>query len=95
MGRRNSILEELLEQFWELTGYFWQVGVAITLLFSYLTYRTYNWISSLEQSTSGKPINAIFEQLNWLYYFIPLFCFFLTILFGFKTYASYRKQKCI
>lgn len=95
MGRRNSILEKLLEQFWELTGYFWQVGVAITLLFAYLTYRTYSWISSVEKSTSDKPINAIFEQLYWLYYFIPLLFLFLTIVFGFKTYASYRKQKCI
>ena len=63
MGRRNSILEELLEQLWELTDYFWQAGVAITLLLAYLTYRAYNWISSVEQSSSGKPINAFFEQL--------------------------------
>ncbi|MGS3143427.1 hypothetical protein ACB274_12655 [Aeromonas sanarellii] len=95
MGRRNSILEELLEQLWELTGYFWQVGVAITLLLAYLTYRTYNWISSVEQSSSGKPINAFFEQLHWLYYFIPLLSLFLTVVFGLKSYASYRKQKGI
>jgi len=95
MGRRNSILEELLEQFLELTGYFWQVGVAITLLFAYLTYRVYNLISSVEQSASGKPINAFFEQLYWLYYFIPLFSLILTIVFGFKSYTSYRKQKGI
>lgn len=95
MGRRNSILEELLEQLWELTDYFWQAGVVITLLLAYLTYRTYNWISSVEQSSSGKPINAFFEQLNWLYYFIPLLFLFLTVVFGLKSYASYRKQKGI
>ncbi|MEH8196116.1 hypothetical protein [Aeromonas allosaccharophila] len=95
MGRRNSILEKLLEQLWELTGYFWQVGVAITLLFAYLTYRAYNWISSVEQSSSGKPINAFFEQFYWLHYFIPLLPLFLTVVFGLKSYASYRKQKGI
>ncbi|QXB28404.1 hypothetical protein I6L35_13960 [Aeromonas sp. FDAARGOS 1405] len=95
MGRRNSILEELLEQLWELTGYFWQVGAAITLLLSYLTYRAYNWISNVEQSSFGKPINVFFEQLYWLYYFIPLLFLFLTVMFGLKSYASYRKQKGI
>ena len=95
MGRRNSILEELLEQLWELTGYFWQVGVAITLLLAYLTYRSFNWISSVEQSTPGKPINAFFEKLYWLYYFIPLLFLLLTVVFGLKSYASYRKQKDI
>lgn len=95
MGRRNSILEELLEQLWELTGYFWQVGVTITLLLAYLTYRVYNWIPSVEQSSSAKPINAFFEQLYWLYYFIPLLFLFLTVAFGLKSYASYRKQKDI
>ncbi|WP_335908653.1 hypothetical protein [Shewanella indica] len=95
MGRRNSILEELLEQFWELTGSIWQVGVAITLVFAYLTYYSYNWISSVEQSTTGKPINVFFEQLYWLYYFIPLLCLCLTVAFGLKSYASYRNQKGI
>lgn len=95
MGRRNSRLEELLEQLWKLTGYFWQVGVAITLLLAYLTYRAYNWISSVEQSSSGKPINAFFEQFYWLYYFIPLLFLFLTVVFGLKSYASYRKQNGI
>ena len=93
MGRRNSILEELLEKLWELTGYFWQAGVTITLLLAYLTYRAYNWISSVEKSSSGKPINAFFEQLHWLYYFIPSLLLFLTVVFGLKSYASYRKQK--
>lgn len=95
MGRRNSILEELLEQLWELTGYFWQVGVTITLLLAYLTYRAYNWISSIEESTSGNPINAFLGQLYWLYYLIPFFFLFLTVVFGLKSYASYRKQKGI
>ena len=95
MGSRNSLLEELLEQFWELTGYFWQVGVAITLLFSYLTYRSYIWISNIEQSASGKPIDAFFQQFYWLYYFIPLLSLFITAIFGLKTYASHRKQNGI
>lgn len=95
MGRKHSILEGLLEQLWELTGYFWQVGVTISLLLAYLTYRAYNWISSVEQSTSSKPINAFFEQLYWFYYLIPLLFLFLTVVFGLKSYASYRKQKDI
>ena len=95
MARRNSILEELLEQFFELTGYFWQVGLVISALFIYFAYKSYNWVSSIEQTTQSKPVMAVFEQFSFFLYLLPVSMLFISVVFALKTYSTYRKQKGI
>jgi hypothetical protein len=93
MRRRsnNSLIEELLEQFWDLTLYIWQVGLTITILFAFLTIKSFLWIQGIEKSFAGKPMEALFQELYWLFYLVPIAGLTLTIVFGKRTYSSYRK----
>ncbi|MBU2894801.1 hypothetical protein KO495_15970 [Colwellia sp. D2M02] len=95
MARRNSIPDELLEQFFEITGYIWQVGAVVTGIFLFLTYKSYFWISSTIESTLGKPIMAAMEQLSFILYLLPVSMLFLAVVFGLKTYSTYRGQNGI
>ena len=92
MAHRNSILEELLEQFFELTGYFWQVGLVITALFIYFAYKSYNWIAGIEQTAQSKPIMAAFEQFSIFLYLLPMSMVFIAVVFALKTHSTYRKK---
>ena len=92
MARKNAILAELLEQFFELTGYFWQVGFVISNLFIYFAYKSYDWVSSMEKTTQSKPIMVAFEQFSFFLYLLPVSMLVISVIFALKTYSTYRKQ---
>lgn len=97
MGRRskNSIFEELLNQLWDLSAFIWQVGGAISLFCVLLSIKSFLWVRGVEQSFTGKPIEAMFEQFSWLLYLIPIICLLFSFLFGKRAYTSYREQSGI
>lgn len=80
----------MLDQFWDITGCFWQVGVVITLLLSCITYLTFLWVSGVDQMLTETIMGTLFHQVYWLWYFFPLFFLCLTVAFSIKAYASYR-----
>lgn len=94
MGRKSkeSALELLFSQFWEMTEYFWQVGAVITVMLLCGAAASAVWVINFERSLTDSPINQIFQNLSWLFYLIPLVILGVTFLFGRWTYFSYLKQ---
>lgn len=90
--RRESTLEELFSQFWDITEHFWQVGAVITIMLLGGTAASAVWVINFEQSLTDSPINKIFQNISWLFYSIPLIALGLSFLFGRWTYYSYLKQ---
>ena len=94
MGRRHnkSILEELLSQLWDLTDCIWQFGAGVSVIFGFLSIKSFLWVRAIEQGFTGKPIEAMFEQFSWFLYLIPIICLLFSLLFGKRAYASYNEQ---
>lgn len=94
MGRKSkeSALELLLSQFWDMTGYFWQVGAVITVILLCGAAASAVWVINFEQGLTDSPISQIFQNLSWLFYSIPLIILGISFLFGRWTYFSYLKQ---
>lgn len=89
--RRNSLLEDLLEGLFEATGMFWQFGVAVTLAF--FGGGIYSLIDAINyQAPAGALSHLLNEQLGWIHYLLPAVLFFLSFIFGIKTYSTYREQ---
>ena len=95
MSRKDSIAGELLEQLFELTGYFWQVGVAISALFMFFVYKTYGFVSNVIANMHEQPILAAVEKFSFVLYLLPLSMFVLSLIFAYKTYTTYHKQNHI
>ena len=51
MGRKHkeSVLEQLFSQFWDMTEYFWQVGAAITVMLLCGATASAVWVINFEQ----------------------------------------------
>jgi len=91
MSRKDSILGELLEQLFELTGYFWQVGVAISALFMFFAYKTYGFVSNVITNMHDQPILAVAEKFSFFLYLLPVVMFIISLTFVYKTYTTYHK----
>ena len=95
MSRKDSILGELLEQLFELTGYFWQIGVAISALFMFFVYQTYGFVSNVIANMNEQPILAAVEKFSFILYLLPVSMFIISVIFAYKTYRIYHKQNHI
>jgi hypothetical protein len=93
MARRKhtSLIEDLLELFFELTTMFWQVGATITcLLFTAGLYSADTLI--LNYSPPTGLITQIIKNIPWIIYLFPMMIFLLCFIFGVATYSAYKKQ---
>jgi len=95
MSRRNSLFGTLLEHFFELTGYFWQVGIAISALFMLLAYITYGWVSTLVANIHDNPLLEALETTAFFLYSIPLMSVAVSMFFAVKTYSTYHKRNSL
>ena len=95
MGRRKSVFDEFFDLLFELTGDFWQVGAVVTLVFGIFSIIALNWAMEKDVATKlvGGTTLAIFQNLSWLFYFAPLLLALFTLVFGYKTYTVYKKQR--
>lgn len=90
--KRTSIIEDLLELFFELTAMFWQVGATITcLLFIAGLYSVDTLIINYTPST--EIIYQIIKNILWVLYLVSIMIFLLCFAFGLVTYSAYKKQK--
>lgn len=91
--RKKSIFDDLFDMLFKLTGFIWQIGAAVTgalLFFSYLAYDWADaWIATAEKSPT---LSAIATNFGWVAYFLPLMLIIFAVLFGVKTYDSYRND---
>ena len=89
--KRTSPIEDLLELCYEIIGYFWQVGAVITAIFFFLGLHFLDY-ALIYQIPENTYLTALFSQLSWLPYLMPAALFFLSFLFGIKSYNTYQKQ---
>ncbi|MFZ2170239.1 MAG: hypothetical protein WAW61_11450 [Methylococcaceae bacterium] len=89
--KRTSLIEDLLELFFELTAMYWQIGTTITcLLFMGGLYSVDTLI--INYSPSTELIAQIIKNIPWVIYLLPMMMFFLCFVFGVATYSAYKKQ---
>lgn len=89
--KRTSLIEDLLELFFELSAMFWQVGATITfLLFIAGLYSVDTLIINYTPST--EIIAQIIKNIPWVLYLIPTMIFLLCFVFVIATYSAYKKQ---
>jgi TRAP-type C4-dicarboxylate transport system permease small subunit len=97
MGRRRSRksigIEGLFDMFFELAGYFWQVGAAVTVVLLFCAYGAYGWAEawSAQGDTSARA-SAIVANFAWAVYAVPFMFFALAVMFGIRTWKTYSDQ---
>lgn len=85
--KRNNLIEDMLESFFELTGLFWQVGAVITcLLFVVGLYSVDVLI------INHTPSLLLDKIIPWAIYILPTCIFLVSFIFGVATYSAYKKQ---
>jgi hypothetical protein len=97
MGRRRSRkkngIEGLFDMFFELAGYFWQVGAGVTVALLFFAYEAYSWAEAWSvnggQSAMGK---AIVSNFAWAVYAVPVILLALAGMFGLRTWKTYCDQ---
>lgn len=87
MARRQ---ENILEQLYELTGFFWPVGLVVTIIMLAVTGFSIGWCLNLKTSGFvGEALAPIF-LVRWL---IPAISFGLTLFFANKTYITWENSR--
>ena len=83
MARRE---ESIIEQLYELTGFFWPIGFVVTMIMVAVTGVSIGWCLNLKTSgVVGEALAPIF-LVRWL---IPIGSFGLTLFFANKTYTTW------
>ena len=97
MGKRKSVLDQFIEALFELTGYFWQVGAVVTVILSFLTYKSAVWAfeANTLTNTDNQVTAALLNNIGWVYYLFPLTFLIFTILFGAKSISVYLRNNRI
>ncbi len=78
----------------ELTGFVWQIGAAVTATLLFLSYMAYGWAENL--NTIGErtaALSAVIANVGWAVYLLPLILTILAVLFGVKTFDTYIKER--
>jgi TRAP-type C4-dicarboxylate transport system permease small subunit len=92
--RKNNGIEGLFDLFFELTGYIWQVGAAVTVALLFLAYATYGWAEAWSaKGETSTMASAIVTQFSWAIYAVPFMFIALAVMFAIKTYRSYCNQQ--
>ena len=91
--RRKSVIEELLEMLYEITGMSWKIGAVITtgimLLAIAAFFTVMDWHATGGSSTMLAPM---VRTWGWIGYALPAGIWFLGYIFGSKTYEVYLRQ---
>lgn len=92
MGRKNNVIEELLELLYEATGLFWQIGFTISLIFGATSIFTLRW--AIKQSQHIEDVLRIQDSLlSYLPYGVPVVSALLCWIFGMKAYLTYTNSQ--
>ncbi|MDD5581563.1 MAG: hypothetical protein PHY16_20140 [Methylobacter sp.] len=89
--RRKSLSEDLFDMLFELTGFVWQIGAAVTGALLFFSYLSYDWAAAWIATAEKSPVlSAIAANFGWVAYLLPLMLIIFAVLFGAKTYDTYR-----
>ncbi|HEY8036160.1 MAG TPA: hypothetical protein VIF37_11315 [Methylobacter sp.] len=91
--RRQSIAEDVLEQLFDLTGLFWQVGALAGVMLLFFSFSTYAWVDEQYVKALSSPhLGQVAYSYGWVFYLIPLLILGIAIMFCVKSYQSYRRE---
>lgn len=91
MAKRKSIIEELFDALFDITGFIWQVGAIVTVILTLVSIRSFIWVTEVRTQDSAAA-TLIFEHFSWVFYAIPILIGFIAWLFALKTYQTYQKH---
>ena len=86
MARRK---ENIIEQLYEVTGWFWPVGLIVTLIMAAFTALSINWCLSYNPSGVAGEAIASLLLVRWL---MPVMLSVLTLFFANKTYITWTNS---
>ena len=93
MPHKKSSLDELLNILIEITGFYWQIGATMTILFTFLAYGTLLWAIEKNTQLISSPIFSAFaENFHWIFYSLPIMSAIFAFIFANKTYQTIIKQ---
>ena len=90
MGRRKSDSEGLMDLLFVFAELSWKAGIAISLVSAFLTYKSYECVSTLLNDTKSTLITALIEQIAPALYLLPIVMLCFTVVFSLRTYRTYR-----
>ena len=94
MRRRKSTLNDFFDLLFEVSGDFWQFGAATTVALGVFSLLALKWAvgkSAAASAATGTSL-AVFQNLSWAFYLVPIMLGIFTVIFGWKTFTTYAKQ---
>ena len=76
-----------------MTGFVWQIGAVVTGVLVFLSYMAYDWVETLIATAEKSPVlSSIVTNFGWAVFLLPLMFAVFAVLFGVKTYDTYRNE---
>ncbi len=94
MRRRKSTFNDFFDLLFEVSGDFWQFGAAITVALGVFSLLALKWTvgkSAAASAATGTSL-AVFQNLSWAFYLVPIMLAIFTVIFGWKTFTAYAMQ---
>ncbi|MES9937211.1 MAG: hypothetical protein ABW153_12265 [Sedimenticola sp.] len=90
---KKSVLDDLLDLLFEITGMFWQVGAVITTIMVLLSAHSLFWVFATMETPNSSPVIAgVLDAFSWLLYALPIGLALMAFIFGRKSYQVYHEQ---
>jgi hypothetical protein len=94
MGNGEKILDGLFDALYEMTGWFWQIGVAVALLLLFFAYLSYGWVGNYMARLHETTLLAgVVEKYGYFMYMLPILLVIFASIFAVKTFKTYQKYK--
>lgn len=92
-GKSNNSIDQFVDMIIDLTNMFWQVGLAVSVIFISLGFYSLDWALVKNNPIDPTTIDAVVStSIGWFFYSIPTLLFGLGIMAAWRTYISYTKQ---
>lgn len=94
MARRKSTFDDLFDTLYEMTEWFWQVGVVVITLLLILAYCSYGWVGNIIFALQeSRLLSGVADKFGSFLYLLPLMILVIAILFAIKAFSTYQKNK--
>ena len=94
MRRRKSTFNDFFDLLFEVSGDFWQFGATVTVALGVFSLLALKWAvgkSAAASAATGTSL-AVFQNLSWAFYLVPIMLAIFTVIFGWKAFTAYAKQ---
>jgi len=89
----NSMSEQIMDIFIEITDFSWKFGAFISAVFLFLSVIALKWaVAYNTPDPANSYVTAVVSSIGWLVYFIPLLLFVIGCFFALRSLNTYSKQ---